>query len=627
MFQQKKFGLPESLIKAVSEAVKAHTVPKTEKEKKLAALAHPKDKITHKDVMVGRGVIAKEEKEEVKEAAGASKKEEEKFHMGLDKLVHKTFGHSPAEKKEKKMAKEEVKLDESPVDGVAAGSMEGDKHMCASKVMHKEWKEGTPLFSQHAEPAEDGSIAWYDVMFEHGIERVMTSDIEILVSESHMNHKKKKMKEEVELEEGNVHSIKKQEDGSHHVFYKDDFDKVKHIGTIHPPIRGSEGRYTAKHKDGKRMTPSSDIQNLAKQLSRYHNKEFREDVESIDEKITVVPAGSPETGVQRIKTPSGGTITTGTVARRPKPSASTSSSSGVTQRPDVTKNLSVKSDWKPSEKLDTPSWKGTKTSYNKISNKQSSLAQKEEIEHIEERENAEERIKGGRDKYRLGDKLKQSADHSLELKNLRHSLHMKKMQKYHEVETNSLENRKKRDDASTDHHIAYFKKRLERMDRDDDSHDANLQAIRDNMAARRKYMYGEEYESVPASKALQKAHDDERKKRGLPDPSYYLELIKKKKKEIEDMKKEDVEQVNELKLSTVQSYMQKRENRPSRVATAIKDMETGSSKSKVHSAGLKRAKARMDKEEDKKRVPRRQPTPQEIEQGRLEIPSWWTRGT
>jgi hypothetical protein len=40
---------------------KEHTVPKTDKEKKLAALASPKDKITHKDVMVGRGVIAKEE--------------------------------------------------------------------------------------------------------------------------------------------------------------------------------------------------------------------------------------------------------------------------------------------------------------------------------------------------------------------------------------------------------------------------------------------------------------------------------------------------------------------------------------------------------------------------------------
>jgi hypothetical protein len=101
MFSDKQFGLSSSLIAAVSgvlseteeqkklktekteveinpelnnkvndsddeksskkKTVKEATHPKTEKEKKLAALAHPKDKITHKDVLVGRGVIAKEE--------------------------------------------------------------------------------------------------------------------------------------------------------------------------------------------------------------------------------------------------------------------------------------------------------------------------------------------------------------------------------------------------------------------------------------------------------------------------------------------------------------------------------------------------------------------------------------
>ena len=90
---------------------------------------------------------------------------------------------------------------EAPVDGVAAGSMEGDKHLCATKVFHKEWAEGTPIFSQHAEPDFLGNIAWYDVMFEHGIERqVPTADMEILMAESHMMHKKK-VKEEVELDE------------------------------------------------------------------------------------------------------------------------------------------------------------------------------------------------------------------------------------------------------------------------------------------------------------------------------------------------------------------------------------------------------------------------------------------
>ena len=47
-----------------------------------------------------------------------------------------------------------------------------------------------------------------------------------------------------------------------------------------------------------------------------------------------------------------------------------------------------------------------------------------------------------------------------------------------------------------------------------------------------------EDEGVAASKALQNAHDEARKKRGLPDPDYYLKLRDQKKKEIEDMKKE-----------------------------------------------------------------------------------------
>lgn len=94
---------------------------------------------------------------------------------------------------------ESVELDEAPVDGIAPGAVANDGHLCATKVFHKEWAEGTPIFSQHAEPDADGNIAWYDVMFEHGIEKmVSTDDLEILMSESHERHGKRKMKEDVE---------------------------------------------------------------------------------------------------------------------------------------------------------------------------------------------------------------------------------------------------------------------------------------------------------------------------------------------------------------------------------------------------------------------------------------------
>jgi len=61
MKDNSKLGSSDSLIAAVRSIMeKEHTVPKGDKEKKLAALAHPKDKITHKDVLVGRGVLKKE---------------------------------------------------------------------------------------------------------------------------------------------------------------------------------------------------------------------------------------------------------------------------------------------------------------------------------------------------------------------------------------------------------------------------------------------------------------------------------------------------------------------------------------------------------------------------------------
>ena len=56
------FGISKALSETARAIIeKKHTEPKSQKEKDLAALAEPKDKITHKDILVGRGVIAKEE--------------------------------------------------------------------------------------------------------------------------------------------------------------------------------------------------------------------------------------------------------------------------------------------------------------------------------------------------------------------------------------------------------------------------------------------------------------------------------------------------------------------------------------------------------------------------------------
>ena len=150
MKDNSKFGSSDSLIAAVRSIMeKEHTVPKGDKEKKLAALAHPKDKITHKDVLVGRGVLKKEnsgermgtivatrkekveldpklkEEEQVDERklTGAETDKKEKYVMSLKKKMggfKKRYGERAKEvmyATATKMAKEEI----IPVQEISTG--------------------------------------------------------------------------------------------------------------------------------------------------------------------------------------------------------------------------------------------------------------------------------------------------------------------------------------------------------------------------------------------------------------------------------------------------------------------------------------------------------------------------
>lgn len=88
----------------------------------------------------------------------------------------------------KRKPKKEIKVE---ADGVADQAV--DKHNCATHVYHEEFGDGQPIYSMHAEPDEFGLIEWYDVMFEHGIEKkVPTSEMKVTKEMSHGNHKKKK---------------------------------------------------------------------------------------------------------------------------------------------------------------------------------------------------------------------------------------------------------------------------------------------------------------------------------------------------------------------------------------------------------------------------------------------------
>jgi hypothetical protein len=75
--------------------------------------------------------------------------------------------------------------------GVAPDAV--DKHNCATHVYHEQWGEGQTIYSMHADPDEYGLIEWYDVVFDHGVEKaVPTNEMKVTREMSHGNHKKKK---------------------------------------------------------------------------------------------------------------------------------------------------------------------------------------------------------------------------------------------------------------------------------------------------------------------------------------------------------------------------------------------------------------------------------------------------
>ena len=106
----------------------------------------------------------------------------------------------PSENEAEDIANESVELEEK--------KKKKGKHDCATHVEHAQYGEGQCIHSKHATPDENGQIAWYDVMFEHGIEKgVPTDNLKILVSEVHEDH---------EPEEGeNLDELKKSTLGSY----------------------------------------------------------------------------------------------------------------------------------------------------------------------------------------------------------------------------------------------------------------------------------------------------------------------------------------------------------------------------------------------------------------------------
>ena len=77
-------------------------------------------------------------------------------------------------------------------------------HFCATHVEHLLLGKGTCISEQHAEPDENGDIAWYSVEFPSGIQRVNTSNLKIVEGKSHSHGKKMAEEEEEVAAEENI---------------------------------------------------------------------------------------------------------------------------------------------------------------------------------------------------------------------------------------------------------------------------------------------------------------------------------------------------------------------------------------------------------------------------------------
>jgi len=75
---------------------------------------------------------------------------------------------------------------------VGVAKITKEEHYCAKHVYSELFGEGQVVEGDHAEPNESGHVEWYNVQFDHGIEKVFTEDIEIMMAEYHANHKRKK---------------------------------------------------------------------------------------------------------------------------------------------------------------------------------------------------------------------------------------------------------------------------------------------------------------------------------------------------------------------------------------------------------------------------------------------------
>jgi hypothetical protein len=170
----------ESYVKTIAEMEKKpHTIPKTEREKELAAASEPHDKITHKDILVKRGVVKEEVELDEASFAATMKKavaahergdhERAKYHLDNAKTARYAMKSTEISKhkdlldkyKELRDMHEGVELDEEQLDELRSSTLKSyaDKRMASfdrtkgivrGSKQHKQWQMAQKAYDQAA---------------------------------------------------------------------------------------------------------------------------------------------------------------------------------------------------------------------------------------------------------------------------------------------------------------------------------------------------------------------------------------------------------------------------------------------------------------------------------------------
>ena len=139
-----------------------------------------------KSMMIGKKEYPVKDVEETIKELKMSKNENAYFRVdSMRDALKKVWGDAVKESVEpKKETLEEKKLEDSP-------NPANQWHMCAKNVVHEKWGKGNTIHTMHADPDKKGMIEWYDVWFNHGIEKqVPTKDLEIVHEEGHHHGEK-----------------------------------------------------------------------------------------------------------------------------------------------------------------------------------------------------------------------------------------------------------------------------------------------------------------------------------------------------------------------------------------------------------------------------------------------------